>query len=269
MKQQLKRILMQKCRSCLITGTGRSGTTFLANSLAELHPEIHVEHEIEPTGVGIQNWSGQKQRDTIVNGRGRFAWKGWSQRNQSPVLIESNCFLAPGLEAYMDVWKACKVVGGIRAWDTCIESMASQTFTDNPHFFYAPQDHQRERRPDPVRLGLMSSAEWASFERIEKIAWYWSYINGHLLDMAEKHPENVKLISFERMKSDTDAVLRDIQTFFGITVRSLESKVATNSSKERQQRRVSLDEFDPAVVESARMLTEETTARVRTYFGNS
>lgn len=268
-KYLAKSLMMRQCNAGLITGTGRSGTTFLANSLAELHPEIHVEHEIEPTGVGIQNWSSQKQRDTLTNGRGRFAWKGWSQRNQGPVLIESNCFLAPGLEAYMNIWKGCKVVGGIRAWDTCIESMASQTFADSPHFFYAPHDHQRERRPDPVRLGLMSSKEWASFERIEKIAWYWSYINGHLLDMAEKHPENVKLISFEQMKSDTDAVLRDIQTFFDIPVRTLESNVATNSSKERKQRRISLEEFDASAVNKARVLIAETSARVSTYFENS
>jgi len=266
MKQPLKRFLMKQCRSGLITGTGRSGTTFLANSLAQLHPEIHVEHEIEPTGVGIQNWSGQRQRETIINGRGRFALNGWGQRHRSPVLIESNCFLTPGLEAYMHVWKDCKVVGGIRAWDTCIESMASQTFADSPHFFYAPHDHQSERRPNPVRLGLMSSEDWASFARVEKIAWYWSYINGHLLDMAEKHPKSVKLISFEQMKVNPNAVLQEIQVFFDIPVRTLETKVATNSSKERNQRRVSLDEFPSRTVENIKSITQDVTSRAGLYF---
>ena len=168
----------------------------------------------------------------------------------------------------MEVWKGCKVVGGIRAWDTCIESMASQTFADSPHFFYAPHDHQRERRPDPVRLGLMSSKEWASFERIEKIAWYWSYINGHLLDMAEKHPDNVKLISFEQMKTDTDAVLRDIQTFFGLPVRTLESKVATNSSKERKQRRVSLEEFGEKAQKNIQQIVSGVSEKAQNHFEN-
>lgn len=259
---------MQQCRSGLITGTGRSGTTFLANSLAQLHPDIHVEHEIEPTGVGIQNWNDQRQRETIINGRGRFAWNGWRQRHLSPVLIESNCFLTPGLEAYMHVWKDCKVVGGIRAWDTCIESMASQTFADSPHFFYAPHDHQRERRPNPVQLGLMPSEEWASFDRIEKIAWYWSYINGHLLDMAEKHPKSVKLISFEQMKLDPNAVLEEIQVFFDIPVRILKTKVATNSSKERNQRRVSLNEFPTRTMENIKSITQAVDKKARLHFAS-
>ena len=147
---------MKRSSAGLITGTGRCGTTFLANALAEIHPNIHIEHEIEPTGIGIQNLTFEKQKATIIDGRGRFALRNWTARTTQPAVIESNCFLAPGIEAYVDVWQNCKVVGVVRNWDTCIESMASQSFPDNPDFFYSQCDHQKERRPNPVNLGLMS-----------------------------------------------------------------------------------------------------------------
>ena len=72
---QVKNQLLSRSRAALITGTGRCGTSFLANSLGELHPEIHVEQEIEPTGIGIQNLSPQDQRRVIIGARGRFGKK--------------------------------------------------------------------------------------------------------------------------------------------------------------------------------------------------
>ena len=265
-KYRIKKTLMDNSSAMLITGTGRCGTTFLANALADLHPQIHIEHEIEPTGIGIQNLSFEKQKANIINGRGRFAFREWKRRNVQPAVIESNCFLAPGIQAYLKAWKECKVVGVIRNWDTCIESMASQSFSDNPNFFYADSDHQKERRPNPVRLGLMSSEEWASFCRIEKIAWYWSYVNGHLLDMADKHPESVKLFSFEQMKGYPSAVLQDIQVFFDVPVRTFETNVATNSSKERNQRRLSLDEIPSRNLENIKSIIQVVDKRARLHF---
>lgn len=47
--------LMSRNSAFLSTETGRFGTTFLVNALAELHPNIHIKHEIEPLGLGIQN----------------------------------------------------------------------------------------------------------------------------------------------------------------------------------------------------------------------
>ncbi|OUT71405.1 MAG: hypothetical protein CBB70_00335 [Planctomycetaceae bacterium TMED10] len=265
---QVKNQLLSRSRAALITGTGRCGTSFLANSLGELHPELHVEHEVEPTGIGIQNLSPQDQRRVIIDARGRFGKKGIFDKKHRPVLIESNCFLAMGSEAYMDVWQLCHVIGIIRAWDTCIESMASQTYSTHPSFFYADHDHQRSRRPNPSQLGLMSESEWSKHSRIEKTAWYWSYINNHLMDLEEKYPARVRLVSFEQLLADQDEVLNDIQAFLEIPIRKLKREVATNSSEELNQRRVSLKEYSAEEIESIKRITEATQTRVTAYFSD-
>lgn len=64
----------------------------------------------------------------------------------------------------------------IRKWGTCIESMASQSYPDAPNFFYSDFDHQKNRLPNPVRLGLMLTNDWNELERLEKIARYSSYV---------------------------------------------------------------------------------------------
>jgi len=265
-KTRVKKIALKNSNAALLTGTGRCGTSFLANALGALHPELHVEHEIEPTMIGIQNLNQQDQIEHIIKGRGRLAWSNWIKQRKSTALIESNCFLAPAAETFMSVWGNCKTIGVIRNWDACIESMASQTYSDSPHFFYANHDHQSGRRPNPVILGLMERKEWEQYERIEKIAWYWSYVNGHLLDLAEKDPKNVKLISFEMMKSETDAVLQEIQAFFQLPIRKLERKVATNSSIERKQRRLSLGEFEPEIVKRIHTQIKTVDERAVKYF---
>ena len=173
-----------------------------------------------------------------------------------------------GSEAYMDVWQLCHVIGIIRAWDTCIESMASQTYSTHPSFFYADIDHQQSRRPNPTQLGLMSESEWSKHSRIEKTAWYWSYVNNHLVDFAEKYPARVRLVSFEQLLADQDKVLNDIQAFLEIPIRKLKHEVATNSSEELNQRRVSLKEYSAKEIESIKRITEATQARVIAYLSD-
>ena len=160
------------------------------------------------------------------------------------------------------------LVGIIRASDTCIESMLSQTYSTNPSFFYADHDHQRSRRPNPTQLGLMSESEWSKRSRIEKTAWYWSYINNHLMDLEEKYSARVRLVSFEQLLADQDELLNDIQAFLEIPIRKLKREVATNSSEELNQRRVSLKEYSAEEIESIKRITEATQARVTADFSD-
>ena len=265
-KYALKKHLMARQSAMLITGTGRSGTTFLANVLNSTYPEISVGHEVEPTGIGIQNLPADEQRRTLIQGRGRFALRNTWTCHKQPALIESNCFLAPAIDAYMDIWAECKVVGGIRSWDRCVESMASQTFSDSPHFFYSDHDHQGPRRPNPVTLGEMPTKRWQSFSRLEKIAWYWSYVNKQLVEAAKRHPRRVMLISFEDMKNEPDENVKIIQDFFGLERRVPILDVSTNSSKERKQRRFDLSECPKDEIVSMEQIVSETEKSVNDYF---
>lgn len=268
LKFALKKYFMARQSAMLITGTGRSGTTFLANVLNSTYPEISVGHEVEPTGVGIQNLPEDEHRRMLILGRGRFAWRNAWRSNNHPALIESNCFLAPSIDAYMDVWARCKVVGVIRSWESCVESMASQTFTGSPHYKYADHDHQGSRRPNPVTLKQMPAKTWQSYSRLQKIAWYWSYVNDQLIEAAKRRPERVMLISFEHMKNEPVQTIKEIQKYFGLEVREPVLNVWKNSGKERGLRRIVLAELPEGEYESMQQIVFETVQKVDAYFSD-
>jgi len=88
------------------------------------------------------------------------------------------------------------------------------------------------------------------------------------MDLEEKYPARVRLVSFEQLLADQDEVLNDIQAFLEIPIRKLKREVATNSSEELNQRRVSLKEYSAEEIESIKRITEATQARVTAYFSD-
>ena len=88
------------------------------------------------------------------------------------------------------------------------------------------------------------------------------------MDLEEKYPTRVRLVSFEQLLADQDEVLNDIQAFLEIPIRKLKRAVATNSSEELNQRRVSLKEYSAGEIESIKRITEATQARVTAYFSD-
>ena len=88
------------------------------------------------------------------------------------------------------------------------------------------------------------------------------------MDLEEKYPTRVRLVSFEQLLADQDEVLNDIQAFLEIPIRKLKREVATNSSEELNQRRVSLKEYSAEEIESIKRITEATQARVTAYFSD-
>ena len=112
----------------------------------------------------------------------------------------------------------------------------------------------------------MPAARWQSFSRLEKIAWYWSYVNKQLIEAAKRHPDRVMLISFEEMKNDPDGAVIAIQKFFGLQRRDPIVNVRTNSSKERKQRRFDLSECSKSEIVSMEHIVRETEESVGDYF---
>jgi len=267
MKQQIKKWALGNSNALLITGTGRNGTTYVARALKAMNPNLTVGHEIEPNGLGVQNLSHADQENRFIQGRGTIAIKSLMRGERKHALIESNCYLAPTIPAYSKVWNQCKVIGIIRDWKSCITSMASQSFPGQPHFFYDERDPQANRRPDPIILGLQKADLWEKYDRIEKIAWYWSYVNDKLLEAAEASPRSTMLLDFKELKSNPQQFLDSIQEFNGLPSRSIRTdQIKKSTSQEMNQVRISLDDLAPHLYESVQKITSNTALKIQQHF---
>lgn len=86
------------------------------------------------------------------------------------------------------------------------------------------------------------------------------------MNIAQKHPEKVKLISFEDKTSNPNEILEEIQMFFDLPIYSFSSQVPTNSSNELKQTRMSLSEFDTVTIENAMKRTRDLSLCDEQYF---
>ena len=251
MKSTLKKIILKNVDSCLISGTGRCGTTYIAGKVNQILSRKIAYHEPHPRFIGIQNETKNSQIQSIIRGRGTIALANKIRNHSQPIqFIESNGHLSFAIESYNQVWKSVKNIIVIRDYKSCITSLASMDFGKGPYLF-SEFDHQAERRPNPSKLGFITSEIWAESSRLVKIAYYWSCVNHHLISFAASNPENCIVLKFEELKENELDFFRAISLFleipFPLEEFVADNKVRRNSSKEINQKRVQWNDIESSI----------------------
>lgn len=271
-KQLVKSWIMRRIDAALIVGTGRCGTTFIADYLNQAHSDDVLSlHEPHPRFIGIHALENDSKSDQIVRGRGKIALSVWlrnrlNQGANSNLYVESNCHLALGVGEFVKCWRNCKVIVVVRDYRECIMSLASMDLGKGQYFF-SDFDHQNGRRPTAVSEGFMTAHDWQDLSRIEKIAWFWVVVNGSLLNYAKNNSSSTLVLDFDDLKLSKVQFVQNITEFLGLRLFEVDGVSAReNSSSDIGQRRLRWDDLPDEMKDKVDAICENLWSSFRNSF---
>ena len=232
-----------------IVGMSRSGTTWLSNSL-NAHPSVTVFGEtgfwgkmhIVPKGRTYcpadyqQILEGLKGLDTQSLADGRYDYYSLSQRLFAK-LQDKNSSLSPR-ELFDSL---CEEIAAVDGKDKVLEKTPHHlNWLDrilhaypeakilityrNPYDFMLSYKHQSDRKPEPLRTELKKM-----YHPLGCAIVYRGYVNS-ILKASSRYGKQCLIVDFERIKSEPDDLLVEIQQFFGLRQLEKLAPTATNTS---------------------------------------
>lgn len=165
--------ILSDCKMFFVVGLGRSGTTFLAELLANV-PGCAVYHEApSDRDAMIDAYADARAADKYVQSvaRRRLVAARIKETNCS-VYGEVNSYLRYHIDSLMFSWEPV-ILHLVRDGKDVVRSMMNRrTFT--------AQDRHHTGQIKP-QLGEWGYKEWSQWTRFERCCWYWSYTNERLL----------------------------------------------------------------------------------------
>lgn len=182
-----------------IVGTGRSGTKFFAEFFSQLDSATLALHEPQPDlfDLGMGKFRESLSRKDIIREitKSRVeVLRNSAFKNNRYVESNPNCSLL--LPEIKDAFPNAKFIIIIRNLDSYLTSaMNKNPIVSQPDiFFYGENDGRLRLRAtdiDPHFCG------WEELPRVQKIAWYWNFINTILVRYSIEHADQCLVVAFE------------------------------------------------------------------------
>jgi hypothetical protein len=163
-----------------IVSSGRTGTAFFGRFLNHFE-SVHAVHQPEPDmfDLGLEKVRGKAPerviREKMLLNR-QEQLRLINERRKS-YYLESNPYLSLLIPELIAEFPHAKFVFITRDYPSYLLSAYSKSpDRSQKMFMYAPDDHRKRLAPGDLEQ-VEYSREWDSWERHEKISWYWLNIN--------------------------------------------------------------------------------------------
>lgn len=253
----------------IIVSTGRTGTKFLANYFSENHSGIYSVHEPYPDlfELSMAKFRGNR---SIYSFQKQFQICRYKQYKKAKITnkkiyLESNSNLAFLLPEAIELFKNPKIVFVTRDIKSYIISAYNKSpDNSNQNFFYGENDHRKRITPHDVN-DLESSRKWEGWDRLEKLAWYWSYCNDYILSNLKSYP--CYQVKFEDLFGDNKlAEMEKLSKYIGLSDNA-ESHIKKESLSEKRNRNSAklledIDHISHKLKKSIETLTKDTRERL-------
>lgn len=147
-------------KTVLVTGMGRSGSTFLAN-LVNRSSNATGRHEYfaDKFFQGLSYYSPDHPHLAAQ----LIARAKDMEQSGTDLLVDADPFLRYGLRSIREVWPEAPVYHLVRDGRKVVASMYQRTS-------YTP----REKKQPILPLNTAEYEQWRTFSRFEKLCWYWA-----------------------------------------------------------------------------------------------
>jgi hypothetical protein len=204
-----------------ILSIGRSGTSFLFHLLNQV-PDTVVYHETKGDRKALVDafWNAGKAQ-AYLSGRRERLVAARIIESRCRVYGETNSYLRHHVEALRQRWQP-KILHLVRDGRDVVRSIMNRKA-----FTKADLDHTGRLHPSP---DSPIAEEWWKMGRFERVCWYWSFTNHHLLQ------HNLPLVYFEEVLSSYEhfekQVLIPLNLTFSPEIWCTEVEIPKNVSKE-------------------------------------
>jgi Sulfotransferase family len=202
-----------------IVSTGRTGTQFFESFFNNNFPDVLCLHEPRPDGfdIAIRKIRGKLGAQEIVNHlrSSRAGILSRLRKRNAKLYVESNPFFSLLIPELRKAFPTSRFLWIVRNPETYVISAYNKSpVGDNKMFFYAENDH----RPRITAMDFADdrwSEDWPSFDRFQKICWYWNKCN-EILARDFGNQDDFLLIKFEELfgeKNDFRSMFKMLEFF--------------------------------------------------------
>lgn len=176
----------------LITGSGRTGTQFLAWMLRQVG--VQSLHEPPPDLFDVSIAKHRYNRNVL--GQLRSSRPPSINTLRTGQYIESNPNLTTLVDEANEVFEGVKVAFIVRDFYDYIESALNKSPDGSGDiFFYGENDHRN--RLTAADFGEISLLEWKELHRAEKIAWWWNMCSNIARKECDEGRVDAQIFKFE------------------------------------------------------------------------
>ncbi|MGH1337111.1 MAG: hypothetical protein ACRBFS_13385 [Aureispira sp.] len=258
-----------------MVSTGRTGTQFFESFFEEIDAHTLAVHEPRPDlfDLGIEKHRAGKGTETvtqaILEARDPFLRSYCHARIKR--YIESNPFLSFLLPEVKTAFPKARFVIITRKASSYMKSALNKSPLDDGAFYFYDKNDKRQRiRATDFEQDAQKEA-WDTFDRQQKIAWYWNKCNTILMDFVAANPNQTLHLKFEDLFSKEATVrqqtIERLLAFMKIelTPAQLQERLDLMGIKKNQTKALvyeGVDQWTTTEQEQFMALTEEAQTRI-------
>lgn len=208
----------QSHRVVLIVSTGRTGTKAIATHLDNCYEQLRALHEPPPTRIHLRRVSnrfmcGRLAKDQLVAQLRAHRDRILASTPQG-TYVEANPGLAGFMDAFADAYQDFRVVHVTRDPRTYIRSALNWgVFRGARRFLSRFMPYWL---PKPDYVDPAGPLRWRKMNGVERLAWYWKFINTHLDRGAALYPDRYLRVKFEDLFSRDGSGLTKLVQWIGL-----------------------------------------------------
>jgi hypothetical protein len=239
----------------LITGSGRTGTQFLAWMLRRVG--VHSLHEPHPDLFDV-SIAKHRYNQNVVG-------ELWSKRTPSvktlkaDQYIESNPNLTTLIEEANQVFNGVKVAFIVRNFYDYIESALNKSPDGSGEiFFYGENDHRN--RLTAADFGEMSLLEWKELHRAEKIAWWWNKCSSIARKECKEGRIDARIFKFEDIFYKGE--IRDLFTFLNVEWNDRYRRYLSTKKNQTSNKKLEYSQLNSEIKKRVDAMTKDNMRKV-------
>lgn len=224
--------------TAILLSTGRTGTMALAEYFNTCYTHVCARHEPRPSRwlrvLGNRRMCGRLSRGEAINALAR-ARRPLERMTGTQVYVEANPYLCGFVDVLTDVFGPTRVVHLVRDPREYIRSAINFSFARGMRALATAIVPDWSLKPD--RCENPPAKRWRDMPWIERLAWFWTRINGELARAERTFGADYVRVRFEDVFDEDGAGLQSLAGWIGLPdepslIESMRQR-AVNSSRRR------------------------------------